>query len=99
MSAVPFELIVAEDLDLGRGTVTRTMPAGGSAMGTKINLSTFQDNVGELFADLPSAAVGKGTLHHIRDSSVTTIGSPAAGGGASFVRVWSNGTTWVVDAA
>jgi parallel beta-helix repeat protein len=39
--AVPFELIVSEDLNLGRGSVDVTMPAGGSATGSKIGLHTF----------------------------------------------------------
>lgn len=38
---VPYEKLVEEDLELGVGTVTRTMPAGGTATGTKINASTF----------------------------------------------------------
>jgi hypothetical protein len=38
---VPYELIVAEDLNLGVGTATVDMPAGGTATGHQINLSTF----------------------------------------------------------
>lgn len=38
---VPYEKIVKEDLELGVGTVSRTMPAGGTATGNKINASTF----------------------------------------------------------
>jgi hypothetical protein len=39
--AVPYERLVAEDLNTGHGTVSVTMPAGGSATGTKIGLHTF----------------------------------------------------------
>ena len=39
--AIPYELIVKEDLDLGVGTVSRTMPAGGTATGHQVNLSTL----------------------------------------------------------
>lgn len=39
--SVPYEKVVAEDLNLGVGTVAVTMPGGGSATGNKINLGTF----------------------------------------------------------
>lgn len=39
--SVPYEKIVAEDLNLGVGTVSVTMPGGGSATGNKVNLGTF----------------------------------------------------------
>lgn len=38
---VPYEKIVAEDLDLGTGTATITMPAGGTATGHQIHIGTF----------------------------------------------------------
>lgn len=38
--ALPFEKIVKEDLQLGYGTVSVTMPNGGSATGTKLGLHT-----------------------------------------------------------
>lgn len=40
--SVPYEKLVAEDLELGVGTAVRTMPAGGTAVGTKINPATWQ---------------------------------------------------------
>jgi hypothetical protein len=45
--AVPFEKIVAEDLHTGPPgtTVSVTMPAGGSALGTPINVATFVPKV------------------------------------------------------
>jgi hypothetical protein len=39
--AVPYEKIVEEDLNLGTGTVSVTMPGGGSAVGNKIGLQSF----------------------------------------------------------
>lgn len=95
--AIPYEKVVAEDLDLGNGTVQRTMPAGGSATGRQINLATFQDNTGELYAALPTPAQGKGSFRVIRDATVTTVGSAVTvGGGGNFVLAWSNGTNWLV---
>lgn len=94
--SVPFEKIVAEDLQIGHGSVTVTMPAGGTASGSKINLATFQEDTGELFSALPSAAVGKGQLRVVRDSSTATAGATISGSGANFVLAWSNGTNWVV---
>ena len=72
------------------------MPAGGAATGTKINLATFQEDVGELYSALPAASVGKGQLRVVRDSTVSAAGSTIAGGGANFVLAWSNGTNWIV---
>lgn len=39
--AIPYEKLVEEDLQLGHGSVDVTMPAGGTATGTKIGLHTF----------------------------------------------------------
>jgi hypothetical protein len=39
--AIPYERIVAEDLNRGYGPTPVTMPAGGTAMGSKIGLHTF----------------------------------------------------------
>lgn len=39
--AVPFERLVAEDLNIGRSLVDVTMPAGGTAQGHQIDYSTF----------------------------------------------------------
>lgn len=41
--AIPYERIVAEDLDRGYGSVTVTMPAGGSATGQQVGLHTWTD--------------------------------------------------------
>jgi hypothetical protein len=39
--SVVYEKIVAEDLELGFGSATRTAPGGGTMIGTKINTTTF----------------------------------------------------------
>lgn len=41
MASVPYERIVAEDLEIGTGTVEVTMPAGGTATGHALNPSSF----------------------------------------------------------
>ncbi len=43
--AIPYEKLVAEDLQRGYGTVPVTMPAGGSMPGTMVGLHTFFDTV------------------------------------------------------
>lgn len=43
--AVIYERIVAEDLNLGNGTVSVTQPTGGTATGTQIGLHTFTPNI------------------------------------------------------
>lgn len=43
--AVPYERLVAEDLERGYGTVSRTMPAGGTASGEKIGVHSWIDRV------------------------------------------------------
>lgn len=96
MAGVPYELAVAEDLNRGHGTVSVTMPGGGSATGHKINLATFKDDVGEAYASLPAASDGKGELRTVNNSTTKTPGATIAGGGAYFCLAWSNGTNWLV---
>jgi hypothetical protein len=48
---------------------------------------------------LPSASANPGFEAVVTDSSVTTNGSPVAGGGSSRVKVFSNGSTWDVVVA
>lgn len=94
--AVKYELVVAEDLDLGHGTVSRSMPAGGTATGTRINIGTFADSAGVAFATLPAASAAKGRLETVNNSTTKTPGATITGGGAYFVLAWSNGTNWLV---
>ena len=62
--SVPYEKIVAEDLNLGLGTVSVSMPAGGSATGNKINLGTF----GSL-----AFAASRAATQSIPATTVTTV--------------------------
>jgi hypothetical protein len=55
--SIPYEKAVAEDLNLGHGTVSVTMPGGGSATGNKIGLHTF----GLFFNAQDFGAVGDGS--------------------------------------
>jgi len=46
---------------------------------------------------LPSAATaGAGAWGYVTDANSTTIGATVAGGGSSKVRVWSDGTNWII---
>jgi hypothetical protein len=96
VAGIKYELIVKEDLNLGHGAVAVSMPAGGESIGHRINLATFQDEDGISFAELPTAAEGKGSTYTINDSATKTPGATVTGGGAFFILAWSNGTNWLV---
>jgi len=60
-------------------------------------LGQLQANVPIAVADLPSAVTsGIGSRAFVTDSSVSTFGSTVAGGGATKVPVYSDGTNWKV---
>lgn len=48
-------------------------------------------------ATLPSASANAGAESRVTDSSVTTHGSTVSGGGSNRVKVFSNGTNWLVN--
>jgi hypothetical protein len=56
-----YERLVAEDFHFGYGTTDVTMPAGGTATGTKVGLSTFKG--GWVNAKLEFGAVGDGSVN------------------------------------
>jgi hypothetical protein len=56
--SVKFERVVKEDLNIGYGYTTVTMPAGGTAIGTKIGLHTFTGH----FNVKDFGAVGDGSV-------------------------------------
>jgi hypothetical protein len=56
---IPYEKIVAEDLNTGYGTVSVTMPAGGVATGNKIGLHTLNG----VFNVKNFGAIGDGTTN------------------------------------
>ncbi len=96
--AIPYEKIVAEDIRTGLDSaqVQVTMPGGGQALGTPVNLGTFKEGTGETYAALPAASAFKGGLRTVNNSTTKTPGATVSGGGSYFVLVWSNGTNWVV---
>ena len=65
MISVKYEKAVAEDLELGRGEVTRTMPGGGTAVGNKIGTHTFASQA--FAASLGSAQSITGSLSTLVD--------------------------------
>ena len=75
--AIPFERLVKEDLNLGYGSVSVTMPAGGSATGTKVGLHTLMDDV---FNVLHFGAVGDGVTN---DTAAIQAAINAANGSAN----------------
>lgn len=75
--AIPFEKIVAEDLQLGYGPQSVTMPAGGSAVGSKVGLHTILPNV---ISALATGAVGDGTTDETAAFHAAIVALPAAGG-------------------
>jgi hypothetical protein len=93
--SLPFELAVKEDLNIGRGTLQVTMPAGGTATGTRINLGSFVDP-GAAFSTFPSASLVPGMLDVVSDSTTKTPGATITGGGTYRVLAFSNGTNWLV---
>ncbi len=56
--SIPYELIVYEDLNRGHGTVSVTMPAGGSATGNKVGIHSF---LGDFFNVKDFGAIGDGS--------------------------------------
>lgn len=47
-------------------------------------------------ASLPSAATSTALEYYVTDANATTRLSTVAGGGANFVKVFSNGTNWLI---
>lgn len=85
--AIPYEKIVAEDLNIGIGTVAVTMPAGGTATGTKIGLQTLL-GLG-VYAATQFGPAGDGA------SIQAAINQAAADGGGI---IWIAAGTWTLRA-
>lgn len=94
MSAI-YERIVAEDLDIGTGTVQRHLPGGGTATGSQCHIGTFADP-GVALAAIGAAAAHPGQQRVISDSDTTTPGAVPVGGGANRALLFSNGVSWKV---
>jgi hypothetical protein len=45
---------------------------------------------------IPAAATRAGMEYYLSDCNSTTRGATAAGGGANFVKIYSNGTNWLI---
>ena len=79
---IPYERAVKEDLELGYGTVSRSMPAGGSATGNKIGIHTF---LGPAYLNVRDfGALGDGYADDTAPIQSAIDACIAAGGGVVF---------------
>lgn len=97
MAAI-YEKIVAEDLDVGTGTVTRHLPGGGTATASQLNIGSLADP-GVTLASIGAASEHPGQQRVVTDLTTTTVNIVAVGGGANRGLVFSNGAAWKVVAA
>jgi hypothetical protein len=80
--AIPYEKAVAEDLNLGHGTVSVTMPGGGTATGNKIGIHSLLETV---FNVKDFGAVGDGETDDTDALEACKSACSAAGGGIIFL--------------
>lgn len=98
MPGVTYEPIVKQDLRLGYGTVSVTMPAGGQAIGDKIGVHTFLPKV---YNCLDFGAAGDGTSDDTAAIQATldaARGEAANDGGGGVVWL-PGGSTFVCRSA
>lgn len=73
------------------------MALGGTAASTALQVGGPIRHATYTVATLPAAGtVGAGTRAAVTDANATTFNAVVAGGGANFVPVTSNGTTWLI---
>jgi len=83
------------ELNLSDNTFILRPEAAGTGTLRPLYLCTATTTVANLAA---AATVGAGTICHVTDATATTPRSIAAGGGANFVQVMSDGTNWLIVA-
>lgn len=81
------------NLRASNGTTPATVSLGTLNASALVNVGTYT------FGTLPAAGSNAGALAQITDSSVTTNGTIAAGGGSDRAIVFSDGTDWIVAVA
>ena len=83
---------VTPDTRLIRGAASGIISIDNNSTGggfVKLNPTTV--------ASLPAAATaGFGTMGFVSDATSTTVGSTVAGGGSNKVKVWTDGTNWII---
>lgn len=82
------------------GTNTTIIGCSNAAKTQSVNkIARGVRMIPETFSALPAAATAiAGMERVISDSSVTTLGLPALGGGSATVKVFCNGNAWTVSA-
>ena len=79
--SIPYELIVKQDLNLGYGTVSVTMPGGGSATGDKVGIHTLLPG---MFNVRDFGAVGDGATNDYQAVQDALDAAASAGGGTVY---------------
>lgn len=96
--AVPYEKIVAEDLNTGHGTVSVTNPGGGSLSGNKLNLGRLVTGytlpyAASLSVDLVNGDFQSVTLTaNVTDLTITISSGALFKGALLFLEIVQDGT-------
>ena len=90
-------LVITETGLVGFNLGTKVTPSVAFHVGTAARFDGLLFLGVYTVATLPSAAANDGASARVTDSSVTTYRSTVSGGGSDKVKVFSNGTNWLVD--